>query len=187
MAGVRIALRLEILIARVAVALGHFVLRVAHDGGAVDVGRDLPAERLVEQVVLRRGGKVLAAADHMGDAHEMIVDDVGEVVGRQTVALQKHLVVKRLVLHRDVAEDGVAEGGGALLGDALADDVGLAGGDAGLLLSQAAGRGRDRPRGRTRRNPRRSPSFHRSSNRRRRARRAARRICRRVSRRSDWM
>ena len=128
------ALRLEVLVARVAVALGHFVLAVAHDGGAVDVGRDLPAERLVEQVVLRRGGKVLAAADHMGDAHEMIVDDVGEVVGRQAVALQKHLIVKRLVLHRDVAEDGVVEGGGALLGDALADDVGLAGGDAGLCF-----------------------------------------------------
>ena len=70
----------------------------------------------------------------MGDAHEMIVDDVGEVVGRQAVALQKHLVVKRFVLHRDVAEDGVVEGGGALLGDALADDVGLAGGDAGLCF-----------------------------------------------------
>ena len=81
------ALRLEVLVARVAVALGHFVLAVAHDGGAVDIGRDLPAERLVEQVVLRRGGKVLAAAHHMGDAHEMIVDDVGEVVGRQAVAL----------------------------------------------------------------------------------------------------
>ena len=47
----QIALADEVLIARVAVTLGHLVLRVAHDGGAVDIRRDLPAEGFVEQVV----------------------------------------------------------------------------------------------------------------------------------------
>ena len=42
-----IALRLQILIAGVAVALGHFVLGVPHNGGAVDIGRHLPAEGVV--------------------------------------------------------------------------------------------------------------------------------------------
>ena len=37
----------EILIAGVAVALGHLVLGVAHDRGAVDVGGNLPAKGLV--------------------------------------------------------------------------------------------------------------------------------------------
>ena len=122
-----VALGLQVLVAGVAVALGHLVLCVPHDGGAMDVSGDLPAEGVVQQVVLGRGGEVLAAAHHMGDAHEMVVDDVGEVVGGQAVALQQYLVVQGAVLHGDVAEHGVVEGGGALLGDALADDVGLAG------------------------------------------------------------
>ena len=116
------------------------MLRVAHDGGAVHVGRHLPAEALVEEVVLRGGGEIFAAAHDMGDAHEVVVDDVGKVVGRQTVALQKHLIVERLILHRDVAKACIVEGRGAVLRDTLANDVGLARGDArlGLFERQAA-------------------------------------------------
>ena len=99
-----IALRLQVLVAGVAVALGHLVLGVPHDGGAVDVGGHLPAEGMVEQVVLGRGGQILAAPHHMGDAHQVIVNDVGKVVGGQTVPLQQHLIVQRAVFHGDVAE-----------------------------------------------------------------------------------
>ena len=59
----------------------------------------------------------------MGDAHQVIVKDVGKVVGGQAVPLQQHLIVQRAVFHGDVAKHGVVERGGALLGDALADDV----------------------------------------------------------------
>ena len=97
-------------------ALGHLVLSVPHDGGAVDIGGDLPAEGLVQQVILGGGGQVLAAPDHMGDAHQVVVDDVGEVIGGQAVPLQQHLVVQRAVVHGDVAENGVVEGGGAARG-----------------------------------------------------------------------
>ena len=106
----------------------------------MDVGGNLPAEGLVEQVVLGGGGEILAAPHHMGDAHQVVVDHVGEVIGGQAVPFQQHLVVQGLVLHGDVAENGVVEGGGALVGDALADDVGLAGVHPalGLLGRQAA-------------------------------------------------
>ena len=119
-------------------ALGHLVVLVPHDGGAVDIGGDLPAEGLVQQVVLGGGGEVLAAPDHMGDAHEVIVHHVGEVVGGQAVPLQQHLVVQSLVLHGDVTEGHIVEGGGALVGDPLTDHVGLAGGQIGghLFLAQ---------------------------------------------------
>ena len=100
-------------------ALGHLVVLVPHDGRAVDVGGDLPAEGLVQQIVLGRGGQVLAAPDHMGDAHEVIVHHVGEVVGGQAVPLQQHLIVQSLVLHGDVTEGHIMEGGGALVGDCL--------------------------------------------------------------------
>ena len=81
----QIALADEVLIARVAVTLGHLVLRVAHDGGAVDIRRDLPAEGFVEQIVFGRGGEIFAAAHDVRDAHQMVVDDVGEVVGGKPV------------------------------------------------------------------------------------------------------
>ena len=76
----------------------------------------------------------------MGDAHEMVVDDVCEVVGRQAVALYEHLIVQRLVLNGDVAEYLVMEGGSALVRDELADNVRLARGGAavGLLAAHNA-------------------------------------------------
>ena len=71
--------------------------------------------------------EVLAAPYHVGDAHQVVVHHIGEVVGGQAVPLQQHLVVQGLVLHGDVAEGHVVEGGGALVGDPLADHIGLAG------------------------------------------------------------
>ena len=118
-------------------ALGHLVLGVPHDGRAVHIGGDVPAKALIEQVILGGRGQILAAADHVGNAHQVVVDDVGEVIGGQAVTLDKHLVVQGLVLHGDVAEDGIVEGGGALVGDFLADDIGLARIHPGLSFLQA--------------------------------------------------
>ena len=64
----------------------------------------------------------------------MVIDDVGKVVGGQTVALQKHLIVQRGVLHSNVAENSIMEGGAALCGDTLTNDIGLTGGNASLSL-----------------------------------------------------
>ena len=122
----QITLCLQVLIAGVAVALGHLVLRVPHDGGAVDIGGYLPAESVVKKVVLGRGGQILAAAYHMGDAHQVVVDHIGKVVSGQTVPFQQYLVIQGAVFHGDIAEHGIVKRGGALLGDALADDVRLA-------------------------------------------------------------
>ena len=55
--------------------------------------RQLPAEGAVEQNVLRRRGDPLLGADHVGDLHQVIVDDVGEMVGGEAVGLHQHLVV----------------------------------------------------------------------------------------------
>ena len=70
----------------------------------------------------------------MGDAHEVVVDDVGEVIGGQAVPLEEDLVVQGGVVHGDVAEDGVVEGSRPGLRDLLTDDVGLPGVHAGLSL-----------------------------------------------------
>ena len=71
----------EILVGGVALALAHLVVGVPHDGGAVDIGGYVPAEALVQQIVLGGGGQVLGTPHHVGDAHQVIVDDVGKVVG----------------------------------------------------------------------------------------------------------
>ena len=132
----QIALGLQVLVGGVAVALGHLVLGVPHHRGAVHIGGHLPAEGVIQQVILRGGGQILAAPDHMGDAHQVVVDDVGEVIGRQTVPLHQHLVVQGAVFHGDVAENGIMEGGDALRRDALTDDIGLACGYTALRLLQ---------------------------------------------------
>ena len=116
------------------------MLGIPHDGGTVNVGGNFPPKGLVEQVILGRGGEVFAAPNHMGNAHEMIVNDIGKIIGGQAVPLHQNLVVQGAVFHGDLPKGGVGEGGGPCMGDFLTDDIGLAGGQLGrnLLLGQAA-------------------------------------------------
>ena len=102
------------------------MLRIAHDRRAVDVGGHLPAERLIQQVVLRRRREILGATDNVRNAHQMVVHDVCKVIGGKAVGLEQHLILKLLVFDRDVTEGGVMERGRALVRDALADDKRLA-------------------------------------------------------------
>ena len=81
-------------------------------------------------------GEVFAAPNHMGNAHEMIVNDNGKIIGGQAVPLHQHLVVQGAIFHGDVAENGIMEGGDALRRNALTDDIGLPGGCPALRLLQ---------------------------------------------------
>ncbi len=56
------------------------------------------------------GGDPLLGADDVGDLHEVVVDDVGEMVSGEAVGLHQHLVVDVRVLEGDVAAQFVAEG-----------------------------------------------------------------------------
>ena len=90
-------------------ALGDFGFVEVAQEGHVPEARDLPAEGFVEQDVLGGGGDPLFGADDVGDAHEVVVDDVGEVVGGEAVGLHEDLVVDVGVLEGDVAAELVAE------------------------------------------------------------------------------
>ena len=94
----------------------------------------------------------------MGDAHEVVVDDVGKVIGGQAVGLDEHVVVQRVARGFDMAVERVVKAGRAGEGDVLTDDIRLAALHAaqGLLLGNvqavlvilpllAAGRGRVAP------------------------------------------
>src|SRR5580698_2717238 len=85
--------------------------------------RNLPAEGFVEQDVLGRGGDPLFGAYDIGDAHEMVIDYVGEVVGGEAVRLHQYLIVDVAVLEGDVAAKLITEGGGVAGRHLHADDV----------------------------------------------------------------
>ena len=68
----------------------------------------------------------------------MVVNDVGEVIGGQAVALEQDLIFQVGVVHGDLPIDRVLEGG-VSLGDFLADDVGFPGGDPGVDLRLGEG------------------------------------------------
>ena len=98
--------------------------RVAHDGRHVNVLGDLPPEGLIQQIVLGRGGNVLQAAHDVGDAHQVIVNDIGEVVGGHAVLLDEHHIIQGIVGEGHVAEHQIIVAGFAGGGGILADDVG---------------------------------------------------------------
>ena len=138
--GGQVALGNQILVAGIAVALAQLVLRVLHNGRAVDVDGLFPAECLIQQVVLGRAGKILAAADNVGDAHQVVVHDVGKVVGGHTVGLDQNLVVQLLDIDLNVTVHHIVKARHAGFGDFLADDIRLPGSQLGgdFLGAQAA-------------------------------------------------
>ena len=98
---------------------------VAQQRQVAEDGR-LPAEALVEPHVLRQRREPLLGADHVRDAHQVVVDHVGEVIGRKAVALEQDLVVHLRVVDRDVAAEQVVDDALALARHREADDVRLA-------------------------------------------------------------
>ena len=73
----------------------------------MDIGGNLPAERLIEQIILWGRGQIFTAPHHMRDIHEMVVDDIGKIVGGISVRLQKNLVLDFLIFNGDGAEYGI--------------------------------------------------------------------------------
>ena len=115
----------------VAVPLGELMGSVPHDGGQVDIGRDLPAQGGIQIVVPGRGGQVFHAAHDVGDAHEVIVDNVGEIIGGHAVLFDEDHVIHGLcIFEGHIAEDYIAVAGFAIGRGVHADRPG----DAGCLL-----------------------------------------------------
>ena len=82
--------------------------------------RHLPPEPAMEQDVLGGRGDPLLAAHDRGDAHEVVVDHDGQVIGREAVGLEDDLVVRGGRV--DPAADDVLEAGLDVLGDQHAHD-----------------------------------------------------------------
>ena len=76
----------------------------------------------------------------MGNAHQVVVHNVGKVIGGHPIGLDEDLVVHLAVVHLDMAVHHIVKAGHALAGDLLADDVRLACGKAlfHFLLGQLA-------------------------------------------------
>ena len=110
--GAHIALR-ELLLRAVLVEL--------HQLRDVEILRHLEAKLAEELDVLGEGGEPFLAADNVGGAHQMIVNGVCEMVGRDSVRLEENEV---LVVFGDLklASDEVGEGG-LLVRIAVADDA----------------------------------------------------------------
>jgi hypothetical protein len=86
--------------------------------------RNRPAERDVDLSLAGGIGEVVDAADHVGHAHVVVVDDDGEIVGRRTVGAQDDEVVEILVLDHDAALDEIVDHRFAAVGGAKPDGIG---------------------------------------------------------------
>ena len=79
--------------------------------GHVGEDRHLPAHGLVDLHLAGGVGEVIDAADHVRDAHVVVVDDDGVVVDRRAVAAQDDHVVEVGVLPHDAALHPVLDHG----------------------------------------------------------------------------
>ena len=118
-----IALIHKVLERCIAVTLGQLVLFVLHDMLNVDICRDFPAESLIQKLILRCAGKILVASYDVGDAHEVIVNDICEVICRHSVGLDEDLILKLCAVNGNVAVKLVVESYLSLGRHFLSDDI----------------------------------------------------------------
>ena len=97
----------------VAVALGEFALSIGlQQQWQMSEARHrvLPAEGAIQEHMQGRRRQPLLATDDMGHLHEVVIYDVGKVVGGELVgALPQHLVVEDGAVDADVAADDVID------------------------------------------------------------------------------
>ena len=65
--------------------------------------RQVPAHGGIDLCLSRGIGEMIDAADHMRDAHVVIIDDDGEIVDRRAIRSQNDHVVEVLVRHHNAA------------------------------------------------------------------------------------
>ena len=90
-----------------AVALRQLGAVGAEDHRHVRVGRRLDAERAQHLDLARRVVDVVVAADHVRDAHVVVVHHDAEIVGRRAVRARDDQVVELAAVERDRAVDHV--------------------------------------------------------------------------------
>ena len=95
----------------VTVALGKFSLAIGFEQQR-QMGklrhRVFPSEGTIEQNVKGSTGQPLFTTDDVGDFHQVVVHDVGQMISGQFVGtLVKHFVVEDFTLHNDFATDKV--------------------------------------------------------------------------------
>ena len=107
----------------IAVPLGKLVGLVLHDWRAVNINRNIPAECLIEQVILRSRRKIFVTTDDMCNAHQVVVYNICEVVGRHAIGFNQNLVIQRAVFYGDIAINFIVECGCAIERHLLADNI----------------------------------------------------------------
>ena len=97
----------------------------------MDVDGSFPAEGVVKHVILGRGSQILRSPHHTGYIHEMIVDNVCEIIGGHTVGFYENLIFHFGIVYGDLAENKVDIGVFAVrCGNILPDNIALAVGEA---------------------------------------------------------
>ena len=101
-----------------------------------------PAECLVQHIVKRQGGQPLLSADYLGDLHQVVIHDVGQVICRQLIrAFPKDFVVQSIGVDFNMPADQVVHRHHGVLGHLETDGPvgGLTKQPCGLLFAQCQG------------------------------------------------
>ena len=101
----------EILIGGIAITFGEFSAGIPHNGRDVDISGHFPAEGFIEQVIFGGGGEIFVATDYVRDCHEVIIDDIGEIIGGEAIGFEEDLIIERDIFDGYTAKDSIVERG----------------------------------------------------------------------------
>ena len=111
----------QIFIGSMPAPLAQFLMILICDQRTMYINRDFPAKCLIQTIVLRRGCKVFIPAHNMCDLHQMIVDHIGKVIGRESVRLDQDHIVQLIIRNCNISVNLVMECGRSLSRDIQAD------------------------------------------------------------------
>ena len=102
-------------------SFGKLLMLLVGDQRTVDIFRFFPSKCMIQTGILRCGGEIFITSYHMGDSHQMIVDDIGKIVGWVSVGFDQDHIVQLFIWLGDITVNLIVESGFAFIRNVGAD------------------------------------------------------------------
>ena len=96
---------------------------ILHNRCTVHINRYIPAKCLIQQIIFRSRCQIFISTYHMGNAHQVVIDYIGKVIGWHPIGFNQNLVIQCAVFYSNISINLIMECGCAFQRHFLTDDI----------------------------------------------------------------
>ena len=89
----------------------------------MNISRNFPAKILIEKIIFWCRRQILTTSYNMSNIHSMVINNISEVVCRETIRFYKNLVLKLRIFNCNSSENSVLKGSAALKWHFLTNNI----------------------------------------------------------------